>query len=85
MTSCFRVLFPARHSGTHCNTSTPETEARGLQLVQGQPDLHNETYLKKQTTQSSVSAHLYPQHLKAEAGGLLKAQRQSGLGIKFSR
>lgn len=28
MTSCFRVLFPARHSGTHCNSSTLETEAR---------------------------------------------------------
>lgn len=77
MTSCFRVLFPARHSSTHCNTSTPETEARGLQLVQGQPDLHNETLFQKANNKKSVydSAHLYPQHLQGRGRRIAKSSR----------
>lgn len=54
MTSCFRVLFPAIHSGTHCNLSTPETAARGLQLVQGQPDLHETLPQKKKNKQQKA-------------------------------
>lgn len=81
MTSCFRVLFPATHSGTYCNLSTPETAARGLQLVQGQL-IYMRPYLKK-TNNKKLSMIVHT--CKAEAGGLLKAQDQSGLYVKFSR